>query len=183
MESRGNDIICPSYRRFAGLFRGGTWLSTIRKGQKGTMVWGWWCEAIIWGICFSVGVRISTVVEEGRVAVVPVSAPSASFPGPSSLHVFPGKAKRKKGTRISVHFPGNFETARFPELPPKTICNWITEQLGFGGALERQEYHATSKRNGRNRRATFVFQMELPWFSQTAFLPEIAVNCFIFCIS
>ena len=37
------------------------------------------------------GVKISNIVEEGRVEYVPVSAPSSSFPGPSNLRVSSGK--------------------------------------------------------------------------------------------
>ena len=41
------------------------------------------------------GVRISNVVEEGRVEYVPVRAPSASVPGPSNLSVSSGKFRKK----------------------------------------------------------------------------------------
>ena len=39
------------------------------------------------------GVRISNVVEEGRVECVPMKAPSASVPGPSNLRVSSGKSR------------------------------------------------------------------------------------------
>ena len=42
------------------------------------------------------GTKISNFVEEGRVEYVPVSAPSLSTPGPSSLCVSSGKCKKRK---------------------------------------------------------------------------------------
>ena len=41
------------------------------------------------------GVRISDIVEEGRVEYVPVRAPSVSVPGSSNLRVSPGKSKKR----------------------------------------------------------------------------------------
>ena len=48
------------------------------------------------------GVRISNVVEEGRVEYVPVRAPSASVPGPSNLRVSLGKSRNRSISRSPV---------------------------------------------------------------------------------
>ena len=41
------------------------------------------------------GVRISDVVEEGRVEYAPVAAPALAPPGPSKIRSSPSKRKRK----------------------------------------------------------------------------------------
>ena len=48
------------------------------------------------------GVRISNVVEEGRVEYVPVRAPSTSVPGPSNLRVSSGKFRKRSISRSPV---------------------------------------------------------------------------------
>ena len=48
------------------------------------------------------GVRISNIVEEGRIEYVPVRAPSVSVPGPSNLRVSSGKPKKGKISRSPV---------------------------------------------------------------------------------
>ena len=48
------------------------------------------------------GVRISNVVEEGRVEYVPVRAPSTSVPGSSSLRVSSGKFRKRSISRRPV---------------------------------------------------------------------------------
>ena len=58
------------------------------------------------------GVRISNMVEEGRVDYVPVRAPSVSFPGRSNLRVSPGISKKRKIIRSPVK--RRFETASPP---------------------------------------------------------------------
>ena len=57
------------------------------------------------------GVGISYIVEEGRVKSVPVSVPSISTLGPSSLHVSSGKTKKRKISRSPVNLPSCFEIA------------------------------------------------------------------------
>ena len=48
------------------------------------------------------GVRMSNIVEDGRVENVPVRAPSVSVPGSSNLRVSSGKSKKKKISRSPV---------------------------------------------------------------------------------
>ena len=48
------------------------------------------------------GVRISKIVEEGRVEYVPVRARSVSVPGPSNLRVSSGKSRKRKISRSPV---------------------------------------------------------------------------------
>ena len=45
------------------------------------------------------GVRISNIVEQGRVEYVPVRAPSVSVPGPNNLRVSSRKSKKRKISR------------------------------------------------------------------------------------
>ena len=86
------------------------------------------------------GVRISNIVEEGRVEYVPVRTPSVSVPGPSSLRVSSGKTKKRTISRSPVK--RRFENASLP-LSSQQSCN-------------------KSRRSGQNRRAAPVFQGRLP---------------------
>ena len=80
------------------------------------------------------GVRISNIVEEGRVEYVPRRAPSVSVPGPSNLRVSSGKSKLRKNSR-------NPEERRFeiasPPLSSQQHC--VVEDLSFSAALDRQQ--------------------------------------------
>ena len=103
------------------------------------------------------GVRISNVVEEGRVEYVPVRAPSISVPGPSNLRVSSGKSKNRKISRSPVK--RRFEIAS----PPRSSQQHrLVEDLGFSAALDRQQSCKKSRRSGRNRKAAPVFQGGLP---------------------
>ena len=79
-------------------------------------------------------VRISNIVEEGRVEYVHVRAPSVSVPGLSSLRVSSGKSKKGKISRSPVK--RHFEIAS-PRLSSQQ--HLVVEDLGFNAALDRQQ--------------------------------------------
>ena len=58
-------------------------------------------------------VRISNIVEEGRVEYVPVRVPSFISPGPSNLRVSSGKSKKRSISRSPVK--RRFEIASPPQ--------------------------------------------------------------------
>ena len=103
------------------------------------------------------GVRISNVVEEGRVEYVPVRAPSASIPRSSNLRVSSGKSRKRSVSRSPVK--RRFDVA---SPPPASQQNHIVEDLSFSAALDRQESCKKSRRSERKRRAAPVFQGGLP---------------------
>ena len=80
------------------------------------------------------GVRISNLVEEGRVEYVPVRDPSVSDSGPSNLRVSPGKSKKGKCSRGPVK--RRFEIAS-PRPSSQQHC--VNEDLGFSAVLDRQQ--------------------------------------------
>ena len=79
-------------------------------------------------------VRISNVVEEGRVEYVPVRAPSASIPGPSNLRVFSGKFRKRGISRSPVK--RRFEIA---SPPPASQQHRLVEDMSFSAALDRRQ--------------------------------------------
>ena len=103
------------------------------------------------------GVRISNVVEEGRVEYVPVRVPSFTSPGPSNLRVSSGKSKKRTISRSPVK--RRFEIAC---PPPASQQHRIVEELSFSAALDRQQSCKKSRRSERKRRAAPVFQGGLP---------------------
>ena len=64
------------------------------------------------------GVRISDVVEEGRVEYVPVAPPAVGPPGPSKIISSSSKRKRKI-TRSPLKLPRRFEVSSPPASPPR----------------------------------------------------------------
>ena len=80
------------------------------------------------------GVRISNVVEEGRVEYVPVRVPSFISPGPSNLRVSFRKSKKRTISRGPVK--RRFEIA---SPPPASQQHRIVEDLSFSAALYRQQ--------------------------------------------
>ena len=102
------------------------------------------------------GVRISNIVEEGRVEYVPVRALSASVAGPSNLRVSSGKSEEKKISRSPVK--RRFENASPPLSSQQHL---VVEELSFSAVLDRQQSCEKSERSGRNLRAAPVFQGEL----------------------
>ena len=103
------------------------------------------------------GVRISNIVEEGRVEYVPVRAPSASIPGPSNLRVSSGKSRKRSISRSPVK--RRFEIA---SPPPVSQQHRLVEDLSFSAALDRPQSCKKSRRSERKRRAAPVFQGGLP---------------------
>ena len=103
------------------------------------------------------GVRISNVVEEGRVEYVLVRARSTSVPGPSNLRVSSGKLRKKSITRSPVK--RRFEIS---SPPPRSQQHRLVEDVSFSAALDRQQSCKKSRRSERKRRAAPVFQSGLP---------------------
>ena len=103
------------------------------------------------------GVRISNVVEEGRVEYVLVRVPSFFSPGPSNLRVSSGKSKKRTISRSLVK--RRFEIASHP---PASQQHRFVEDLKFSAALDRQQSCKKSRRSERKRRAAPVFQGGLP---------------------
>ena len=104
------------------------------------------------------GVRISDVVEKGRVEYVPVSPPAPGPPGPSRIHSSSSKRK-KKVTRSPVKLPRRFEVSSPPASPPRRS---LVEDPSFASALAASTCRGKSRRSGRDRRAAPVFQMGFP---------------------
>ena len=104
------------------------------------------------------GVRISDVVEEGRVEYVPVAPPALGPPGPSRMHSSSSKRKRKV-TRSPVRLPRRFEVSSPPASPPRGS---LVEDPSFASASAAPASRGKSRRSGRDRRAAPVFQMCFP---------------------
>ena len=103
------------------------------------------------------GVRISNIVEEGRIEYVPVRVTFLISPGPSNLRHSSGKSKQRKISRSPVK--RRFEVA---SPPPASQQHRIVEDLSFSDFLDRQQSCKRSRRNERKRRAAPVFQGEQP---------------------
>ena len=104
------------------------------------------------------GVRISDVVEEGRVEYVPVAPPALGAPGPSKISSSSSKRKRKV-IRSPVKLPRRFEVSSLPASPPRRS---LVEDLSFASALAAPASRGKSRQSGRDRRAAPVFQMGFP---------------------
>ena len=104
------------------------------------------------------GVRISDVVEEGRVEYVPVAPPALGPPGPSRILSSSSKRKRKI-TRSPLKLPRRFEVSSPPAGPPRRS---LVEDPSFASALVASTSRRKSRRSGRDRRAAPVFQMGFP---------------------
>ena len=104
------------------------------------------------------GVRISHVVEEGRVEYVPVAAPDLGPPGPSKISSSSSKWKRKV-TRSPVKLPRKIEFSSPPASPPRRS---LVEDPNFASALAAPVSRGKSRRSGRDRRAPPIVQMGFP---------------------
>ena len=102
--------------------------------------------------------RISDVVEEGRVEYVPVAAPVLGSPGPSRI-CSPSSKRKKKISRSPVNLPRQFEISSPPASPPRRT---LVEDPSFASALTSAAARGKSRRSGRDRRAAPVFQMGFP---------------------
>ena len=88
------------------------------------------------------GVRISNIVEEGRVEYVPVGAPSVSVPGPSYLPASSRKCEERKISRSPVKKRFEIEN---PLLSSQQHC--VAKDLSFSAALDRQQSCKKSRRS------------------------------------
>ena len=104
------------------------------------------------------GVRISDVVEEGRVEYVPVGPPALGSPGPSKIRS-PSSKRKRKITRSPVKLPRKFEASSPPASPPRRS---LVEDPSFASALAAPASRGKSRRSGRDRPAAPVFQMGFP---------------------
>ena len=104
------------------------------------------------------GVRISDVVEEGRVEYVPVAPPALGSPGPSKIRS-PSSKRKRKITRSPVKLPRRFEVSSPPASPPRRS---LDEDHSFASALAASTCRGKSHRSGRDRHAAPVFQMGSP---------------------
>ena len=102
------------------------------------------------------GVRISDVVEEGRVEYVPVAA--RALGPPSKIRSSLSKQKRKI-SRSRVNWPRRFEVSS-----PSAISQSrsLVEDPSFASALAAPASRGKSRRCGRDRRAAQFFQMGFP---------------------
>ena len=66
------------------------------------------------------GVRISDVVEEGRVEYVPVAPPALGPPGPSRIH-FSSSNRNRNVTRSPLKLPRRFEVSSPPASPQDAL--------------------------------------------------------------
>ena len=101
------------------------------------------------------GVKISDVVEEGRVEYVPVGPPALGFHGPSKIRS-PSSKRKRKITRSPMKLPRWFEVSSLPASPPRRS---LVEDPSFASALAASVFRGKSRRSERDRRAAPVFQM------------------------
>ena len=104
------------------------------------------------------GVRISDVVEEGRVEYVPVGPPALGSPGPSKIRS-PSSKRKRKITRSPVNLPQTFQVSSPPASPPRRS---LVEDPSFASALAAPASRRKSRRIGRDRRVAPVFRMGFP---------------------
>ena len=104
------------------------------------------------------GVKVSDVVEEGRVEYVPVAAPSLGPPWPSKIRFSSSKQKRKI-SRCPLKLPRRFEVSSPPTSPQSRS---MVEDPSFASALATPASRGQSLRSGRDRCAAPKFQMVLP---------------------
>ena len=109
------------------------------------------------------GVRISDVVEEGRVEYVQVGPPVLGSPGPSKIRS-PSSNSKRKITRSPVKLPRRFEVSSHTAGPPRRS---LVEDPSFPSALAASTSRGKSRRSGRDRCAAPIFQ--------TQFLPHLNI--------
>ena len=104
------------------------------------------------------GVRISDVVEEGRVEYVPVAPPALGPAGPSKISS-PSSKRTRKITRSPVKLPQRFVISSPPVTPPRRS---LVEDPSFASALAGSTSRGKFRPSGRDRRAAPVFQLGFP---------------------
>ena len=106
-------------------------------------------------------VRISDVVEVGRVEYLSESVPVRDQPCSSSTTVSPRSSAKRKRKRSATHAPSatpkRFEFVDESIVLPKGRGVYFEDPY-FECALKSQERTAASRRSGRSRRAAPVFQ-------------------------
>ena len=102
--------------------------------------------------------RISDVVEEGRVEYVPVAPPALGPRGPSRIHSSSSK-RRRKVTRSPAKLPRRFEVSSPSASPPRRS---LVEDPSFASVLAASTSRWKSRRSGCDRHAAPVFQMGFP---------------------
>ena len=104
------------------------------------------------------GVRISTVVEEGQVDYVPVSAPSRKVAGQSRRLSSRGKGK-KKVSHSPVKVRRQFEVSR---PPPSSRKRTVIDDPNFAAALTTESPRGKTRKSGLDRKAAPIFQGGMP---------------------
>ena len=104
------------------------------------------------------GVRISTVVEEGKVDYVPVAAPSRKVTGQSRRVTSPGKGK-KKVSDSPVKVRRQFEVSSPPVSSRKRT---VIDDPNFAAALTTESLRGKTRKSGRDRKAAPIFQGGMP---------------------
>ena len=104
------------------------------------------------------GMRISDVVEEGRVEYVPVAPLALGPPWPSQNRSSSSKRMRKI-TRSPVKLPRRFEVSSPPASPLRLS---LVEDPSFASALTVPVSRGKSRQRERDRRAAPVFRMDFP---------------------
>ena len=124
------------------------------EGYERAVVCPGWCEPSSNESTSQYGIRISTVVEEGQVDYMPVSAPSCKVPGPNRIRSTQVKEERKI-SRSPVKMPQRFENA---DLPITLKKRFLFEDPAFAFAMKTQSSRRKSRWSGQDRRASTVFQ-------------------------
>ena len=101
------------------------------------------------------GVRISDVVEEGRVEYEPVASPASGPPGPSKFRSSPSKGERKI-SRSPMKLPRKFEISSTPASSQKRS---VVVHPSFASTLAAQASRGKSLWSGRDRYAAPRLQM------------------------
>ena len=104
------------------------------------------------------GVRISDVVEEGRVEYVPIAPPAFGPPGPRKIRSSSSRRKRKI-SRSPVKLPRRFEVSSPPASPPRRS---FVEDPSFACVLAAPSSRGKSRCSRRDRLAAPIFQMGFP---------------------
>ena len=102
--------------------------------------------------------RVSDVVEEGRVEYVPV-APPALVPLGLSMIRFSPAGGRERFLEAPVKLLGKFKISSPTATSQK---RFLVENPSFASALTAQVSRGKSRRSGRDRRADAVLQMGFP---------------------
>ena len=104
------------------------------------------------------GVRISTVVEEGQIDYVPVTAPSRKVAGQSRRLGSPGKGK-KKVPHSPVKVRHQFEVS---SPSPSSRKRTVIDDSIFAAALTTESPRGKTRKSGRDRKAAPIFQGGMP---------------------